>query len=224
MIFGQNKGASSKAEAQATQQFIDVKEIREGVIVLKDSSWRMMLEISSINFALKGIDEQNAIIIQFQEFLNSLDFPIQITINSRKLDINPYLDYLEQLGKQQQNELLKRQTEEYINFIRGMVELQNIMTKNFYLTIPLHRISTKVTSVFSKNKKVESETTGESYQKERNQLLQRADHVIMGIRRIGLKARLLGSEEVLNILLQLYNPTAQMKDINLPSTGLANYS
>ncbi len=223
-LFGKNNAAPSKPESGATQQFVDVKEIREGIVIMKDGSLRALIEVSSINFALKGTDEQAAIILQFQEFLNSLDFSIQITINSRKLDINPYLNFLEQLAVGQTNELLKVQTEEYLNFIRGMVEMQNIMSKKFYLIVPLFRPMASVASAIPGRSAALRQENSEEYFKSKNQLLQRVDHVIIGIRRLGLKTRLIDSEEILGLLVQLYNPTAQLKDLNLPTNGLVNYS
>jgi len=203
-------------EAGATQQFVEVKEIREGVVILKSGGLRMLVGVSSINFALKGADEQTAIITQFQEFLNSLDFSIQIAINSRKLDIEPYLNLLNQIAGQQTNELLKIQTQEYIEFIRTMVQSQNIMSKSFYVVTPYDR---PVVSKQMGEGDVEA-----SFLKDRNQLLQRANHVMLGLRRVGLKTWLLESQDALNLMAQLYHPSVQMKELNLPTAGLVNYS
>lgn len=229
MVFGfgkkEEQANSSKQETLATQQFIDIKEIKEGIIILKDYSMRIILEVSSINFALKGVDEQNAIILQFQEFLNSLDFPIQITINSRRLDIVPYMNFLKHIGEQHQNELLRTQTKAYLSFIQGMVDLQNIMSKKFYIIVPLHRALASMKGIISKQEDAEQkEMSSEEYLKSRNQILQRADHVILGVRRMSLRAQLLDSEQILNLLVQLYNPTAQLREMNLPTSGLENYS
>ena len=122
--------------AKATQEFVPVKEIRDGIVVLKDGGLRAVILANSINLSLKSEDEQKAIIFQFQNFLNTLDFSIQISVQSRKLDIKPYLVMLENRMKVQTEPLLKLQTKEYIDFIKKFTDDVNIMTKNFYIVIP----------------------------------------------------------------------------------------
>jgi hypothetical protein len=102
-----------------TQEFVPIKEVRDGVVVLKDGGLRAVLMASSINLSLKSADEQEAILLQFQNFLNSLDFSTQILVQSRRLDIRPYLLQLDNRLKEQLEPLLKVQTKEYIDFIRG---------------------------------------------------------------------------------------------------------
>ncbi|RJQ13526.1 hypothetical protein C4553_03195 [Candidatus Parcubacteria bacterium] len=213
-LFGKQNVQKS---AGPTQQFVEVKEIREGVIIIKNGGLRMLLEASSINFALKSSDEQTATILQFQDFLNSLDFSLQISALSRKLDIEPYLKLLDVIAKQQTNELLKTQTQEYIEFIRTMVQGQNIMNKRFFIVVPYER-----TVVGGKT--VGSSASEDAFLREKNQLLQRVDHVALGLKRIGVKTRLLDSEEALNLLSQLYHPSLQIKEQTLPTSGLAGYA
>ena len=124
------------AVSKATQEFVPIKEIRNGVVILKDNSMRAILMASSINFALKSEDLQESIIMQFQNFLNSLDFSVEIFIQSRRLDIRPYLAQLEERYKTQLNELMKVQTREYINFIHEFTDGSNIMTKHFFVVVP----------------------------------------------------------------------------------------
>lgn len=127
----------------ATQQFLDIAEIKEDVIVLKNGSYRGVLAVSSINYDLKSSEEQDAIINQYQNFLNSLDFPVQILINSRKLNINSYLEFIDNKEKEQMNELLRIQTAEYRNFIQQLVSVSNIMDKNFFIILPFSPIEDK---------------------------------------------------------------------------------
>ena len=122
--------------AKPTQDFVPIKEVRDGIIVLKDNSMRAILLASSINFALKSADERQGIILQFQNFLNSLDFSIQIFIQSKKLDIRPYLDLLRNRLKDQESELMKIQTQEYIGFVKNFTENTEIMKKSFFVVIP----------------------------------------------------------------------------------------
>src|SRR3989338_2073422 len=125
-----------KGKAEATQDFVPIKEIRDGVVILKDGTMRMVLLVSSINFALKSTDEQTAILMQFQNFLNSLDFYIQIFVQSRRLDIRPYLRTLEERLVAQTTDLMKVQVREYIEFIRKFTETTDIMSKSFFFIIP----------------------------------------------------------------------------------------
>src|SRR3989344_5422661 len=116
--------------SQPSQDILQIEEIRDGVLVLKDRSMRAVLMASSLNFALKSADEQTAIILQFQNFLNSLDFSLQFFMQSRKLNIEPYIDTLHDTEKKQTNDLLKIQIAEYIEFIRTFVRASSIVTKN----------------------------------------------------------------------------------------------
>ena len=116
--------------AKATQEFVPIKEVRDGIIVLKDGDLRAIVLANSINLSLKSEDEQKATILQFQSFLNTLDFSIQISVQSRRLDIRPYLLLLENRIKIQNEPLLKLQTREYIEFIRNFTESVAIMTKS----------------------------------------------------------------------------------------------
>ena len=118
-------------KSKATQDFVPIKEVRDGIVVLKSNGMRAVIMASSLNFALKSEDERNSIIYQFQNFLNSLDFPVQIFIQSRKLDIRPYIALLEERYKDQLNDLMKIQIKEYIAFIKNFTENSSIMTKSF---------------------------------------------------------------------------------------------
>src|SRR3989338_11647327 len=120
-----------------TKQFVDIHDIRDGVILLKNSSLRMLIEVNSVNFDLKSADEQTAIIRGFQNFINSLDFPLQITIQSRRLDIKGYLTKTEEIVNRIDNELLRIQGVEYLRFVRSLTELANIMSKKFYFVVSL---------------------------------------------------------------------------------------
>ena len=121
--------------SKATQEFVPIKEVRDGIAVLKNGAMRGIVLASSLNFSLKSEDERNAIILQFQDFLNSLDFPVQITVESRRLDIRPYIALLEERYKEQVNDLMKIQTQEYIGFIQKFTETTNIMTKSFFVVV-----------------------------------------------------------------------------------------
>ena len=122
--------------SQPSQDILQIDEVRDGVLILKDRSMRAVVMASSLNFALKSADEQTAIIMQFQNFLNSLDFSLQFFVTSRKLNIEPYLETLAEAEKKQTIDLLKIQTAEYIEFVRTFVRAANIVTKSFYVVVP----------------------------------------------------------------------------------------
>src|SRR5580698_2928957 len=136
-----------QSSARSTQDFVPVSEVRDGIVVLKDGSLRAILLASSINFALKSDEEQTAFIVQFQNFLNSLDFSVQIFVQSRMLDIRPYIATLEVQYKQQLDDLMRIQIREYIEFIKSFTAAANIMTKNFFVVVPYSSTSVSATSV-----------------------------------------------------------------------------
>lgn len=204
-LTGGNKGVS-------TQKYVDVDRIKDNVIVLKNGSLRAILTASSINFDLKSSEEQEAIIHQYQNFLNSLDFPVQIVISSRKLDINPYLELLKEKEVQQNNELLKFQISEYKNFIKNLTDLSNIMSKFFYIIVPFSPIETKnqgffgkITSLLNPRQAVsEKNVLFETY---KNQLWQRVDHINASLGGIGIRLTFLKTEEIIELLYNSYNPS-----------------
>src|SRR4030042_3556752 len=116
----------------STQDFLEFDQVKEGIIILKNKGLRSILMVSSLNFALKSTEEQNAILYQFQNFLNSLDFPCQIIITSRKLNITGYLEKLENIKSKETNDLLKVQIGDYKNFIEEILNEGSIMQKTFY--------------------------------------------------------------------------------------------
>ena len=197
----------------ATQEFVDIEKIREGVIILKNGGLRTVLMCSSRNLELESIDSQNAIINAYANFLNSFDWPLQIVIHSRKLDIKPYLATLEEKLKDQKNELLKIQTAEYIDFVRSFVTLSDIMIKRFYTIVPFDPVESKTESPFEKissliktPSKKPQELPEEKFQEYKNQLFQRVEHIISALAHVGIKTVGLQTEELIELFYNLYNP------------------
>jgi len=188
-----------------SQQYIPIEQIREGVMIMKDKSLRGTILVSSLNFALKSEDEQLAIIYQFQNFLNSLDFSCQIIVSSRRVNITGYIDKVKELENKQKNELLKIQTAEYRSFIEQIVANGSIMSKNFYIVVPYFPM-TELTNVPGMGKDDKSGLTEKKFQTGKYQLLQRMEYVSLGIRRCGLKSASLGSEELIELLWGLHHP------------------
>ncbi len=199
-------------KTKATQEFVPIKEVRDGVVILKDDSMRAILMTSSINFALKSEDMQQAILLQFQNFLNSLDFSIQIHVQSRRLDIRPYLALLEDRYKDQKSDLMKIQTREYIDFVKTFTENADIMSKNFFVVVPYTpsvmpggKIN-PIGGIFGK-KTIESRNAKiDTFEENRTQLEQRMAIVEQGLLRCGLRAVQLGTEEVIELFYKIFNP------------------
>ncbi len=193
----------------ATQQFVPVKEIRNGTIILKDGGYRGVLICSSINFGLKSADEQHAITLGFQNFLNTLDFSIQIVVNSRKMDLRPYLALLEEKAPEQKTELMRIQLREYIEFVRSFADQANIMTKSFYIIVPYapHVSATRAISFLRRESAATKNTAAQaSFEQDRAQLEQRLSLVIGGLAGTGVRAVPLGTEEVIELLYRSFNP------------------
>jgi hypothetical protein len=207
-------------QAKATQEFVPIKEIRDGIAVLHDGSMRAVLLASSINFALKSAEEQQAVLFQFQNFLNSLNFSIQIYSQSRRLDIRPYMALLEERLKDQVGDLMKMQTREYIEFVRSFTESTNIMTKSFFVVVPYAQINlpTKksVAGFFSKKSKEEKKLEADSdFEEKHSQLQQRVEVVQQGLVRCGVRIAMLGTEELIELFYKIFNPGDVDKPIQL---------
>lgn len=200
--------------SNTTQDFVPIKEIRNGVAILKDGSLRSIIMVSSVNFGLKSDDERAAIISEFQNFLNSIDFSLQIFIQSRRLDIRPYLTILEQRRVEQTNELLKVQIKEYIEFIRFFTDTHNVMTKNFFVVIPytppILNLKTGgfMPGLFRQNKKKSStvEIANSNFEENVAQLNQRVNVVRSGLGRVGLRNEALETEELIELYFKIFNP------------------
>ncbi len=192
----------------SAQQFLPIEQIREGTIILKDHSLRGVLMASSLNFALKEIEEQEAIIMQFQTFLNALDFSCQMVVVSRKVNITGYLEKLKLVEKEQENELLKTQTHEYRNFVEKLVEGGSIMNKNFYIVVPfyLSEIYGGKTKGGLLNIKSVPTLTEELFKRCKVQLYQRMEFLALGLRRCGVWSISLDSEELIELYWSLSHP------------------
>jgi len=210
-----------QASKKSTQDFVPVREVRDGIIVLKDGGLRAVLLASSINFALKSDDEQTAFITQFQSFLNSLDFSVQIFIESRMLDIRPYVATLEAAYKEQLDDLMRIQIREYIEFIKSFTETASIMTKNFFVVVPYASagISAGLSGPSSflpwNKKKSSAEEENRSFEEQVSQLEQRIGIVQQGLVRTGVRTVQLGTEETIELLYKLFNPGEEGKPMVL---------
>jgi type IV secretory pathway VirB4 component len=208
--------AGKKAKGPSTQQFVPIKEIRENIVVMRDGSLRSVIMISSINFALKGDEEKNSIIASYQGFLNSLGFPVQIYIKSRRLHLDKYLNDLNQRVVNQTNELLKLQTQKYAEFIEELLDYASIMEKRFFLIVPFFPSGI---GPGSKNP-IEGIVGGKkgnavdtNFETKKLELVERVDRVVSGLSGIGVRCATLNTEELIELFYTIYNPETSGNEV-----------
>ncbi len=195
--------------SKPTQAFVPVKEVRNGIIVLKQGGYRGILMCSSINFALKSEDEQRAVIGGFQSFLNQLDFSVQIVTHSRRMDIRPYLALLEERMSAQATELMRIQLREYIQFVKNFIEGAEIMTKIFYIVVPYDSAPARQVAgslpFLGGSPKSVNEGLSTSFEESRVQLQQRMTVVSAGLMGTGIRAVELDTEAIIELLYRSFN-------------------
>lgn len=204
----------------STQDHLPIAGIQDGTLIMTDGSVRAVLKIEPINFELKSENEQNAIIYSYQAFLNSLDLPIQIVIQSKRLDLEQYLVRMQESQKQQTNELLRIQTEDYIGFVRRLISVANIMAKRFYVVVS-HSLVTKNSSMSQITSLIPHRPTGplldqDEFDRLRSEVFNKAGIVSGGLGRLGAKARPLETQELIELFYNIYNPDVATEQ-RLPS-------
>lgn len=204
----------------STQRYLPFSWIKENIMTMKDGSARLVMKCSTINFLLKNIDEQDSIIMSYQRFLNSLDFPIQILVRSKKLDIDSYLSNLNDKAIKQKNSLLQNQTYEYIEYLRKLIEVAQIMKKEFYIIIPFDNNSNKsvkddsILGVFSwfwkwvnqAQELLSIKSQVKSFSKMKKWLIWRSNWIKTWLENIWIRAESLNKEELVKFLTDYYNP------------------
>ena len=199
---------------QSTENLVPISDIRDDIVVLKNGSLRMVLEVSAINFELRSNEEQTAILQGFQRFLNSADFPLQIVVSSRELNINTYIETVDKIVESAENELFRIQAVENSRFVKELSGLSNIMSKKFYVVLPFYvyenlaqtGLTQSLRGLF-KPKELAKEVTDEQFETYKNQLIQRAELVYGGLIGLGLKITPLKDEDLKQLYYNLYNPT-----------------
>jgi hypothetical protein len=195
----------------STQQYLDIAEIKEDTIVMKDGTLRVVLLVSSINFALKSEDEQNAVIDSYVRFLNNLSFTLQIVIQSRELDIDNYLEYLKEKEKEQTNKLLKVQTADYVEYIKELTSLGKIMNKRFYIIVPYNPLTDKRKSFLSLIGEALKPATiikikEKTFRQYKEMLERRVDSVVGGLESMGVAVARLDTQSLIELYYKTYNP------------------
>lgn len=205
------KTVAKKNKIASTQLHLPIQEIREGTVVLKDGTLRAVLLVSSINFALKSEDEQGALISSYVAFMNALDFPLQIVVQSRKLQIKPYLEKLQDIEKKQPNELLAVQIADYRSFIAELVDIGQIMTKKFYVVVPFDPESDTKKSFWKRVKEVLSPTStiklkAKRFQERKESLDARVRQVTSNLASMSLEVGQLDTQSLIELYYASYNP------------------
>lgn len=195
------------ATQSASQQFVPIADIHDDVVILKNGQMCMVLLATSINFALKSSDEQQAILSQFQSFLSSIDFSVQIYLQSRRLDIRPYMDILHEQEARQDNDLMRIQLREYMEFIASFTNQVDIMTKNFFIVVPYTPVHLEIKGLGKfLNTKKDAKTDANKFHEDRTQLEQRVSIVEQGLGRIGIRTAPLNTEQLIELYYHLFNP------------------
>ena len=200
-----------------TQKYLDIAEIRENVVILKDGTLRAVILCSSINFALKSVEEQNALIYGYIEFLNSLEHQLQIVIQSRKLDIEGYIRRLNEAQKVQINELLKIQIMSYIDYINELIEIGEIMTKKFFIIVPYNPLGDKTKSFWSRLREVFRAGQAIKIKKEKlaeykEALNLRISNIQNNLKSMGLDTAVLDTQGLIELYYNVYNPQTSQNE------------
>ncbi len=209
-----------KKVAPSTQQYLDIMEIRDDAVVMKNGGLVAVLLVSSINFSLKSEEEQEAVIGAYVSFLNTIDFPLQIVIQSRRLDIDAYLEVLKGVEKQQTNELLKTQTQDYRRFVNELVQMNAIMSKRFYVVIPFSpkvdrpgKFFSRLLDAFAPTETIHLKQ--KQFEKYRLELFKRVDNVMNALSAAGLQSQPLRTQELIELYYNSYNPeTARQEKLD----------
>jgi len=209
----------------STQVYLKIGEIRDNYVILKNGGIRAVLKTSSINFNLKSEEEQTAIIYSYQGFLNSLEFPIQILVRSKRLDLDDYINQVKALGEKQTNKLLQEQTYEYAQYIKRLIEYADIMEKSFYVIIPFDTVKVSNSNIFEKffSRMKPKDTYSDilrrtkDFEEMKKNISQKINVVKSGLENCGLKVEQLDTQALIELFYNCYNPitsrTVKIRDI-----------
>ena len=203
----------------STQDFLDIDSVVDDIVILKDGSACLILEVNAINFGLFSEKEQEATIYAYAQLLNSLTFSIQIVVTSKRKDITDYLQSLEDRLAQIASPLLKNQLVKYRDFIKSVVRQGNVLDKKFYISIPFSSLELGVTpalNTLTGNKKKLTLSTAEISQRAVTNLAPKRDHLVRLLTRIGLRAHQLTSQEILSLFFYMYNQNEFGVKVELP--------
>ena len=208
----------AKSNPNSTQNTLQIAEIRDGIVIMNDGSFRSVVMVKSINFDLMSPQERDAVEYSYQGFLNSLYFPLQIFIRSQKVDLRPYIERLDKIRSEQDNMLLALLMEDYIDFIGSLSQQTNIMDKRFYLVIPYFATAdvkkaltqsknffSGITAIFN-NKEQHVIINEIELNKAKDELRNRVQSVLAGLQQCGIQGLPLDTQELIELYYDTYNP------------------
>jgi len=217
----QNPESSTPRNPNSSQNSLLISEIRENMVVMNDGSFRAVVTCQSINFDLMSDKEREGVEFSYQNFLNSLYFPIQIFVRSQRVDIGPYLEKLTKTRRDQDNMLLGVLMDDYINFIDALAEEANIMDKSFFIIVPYYPsgdvnsavASSKglLSSIFKPNQQANIKIDKASYDKAKDEIGNRVSAVTGGLFHMGVKATQLKTKELASLYYDFYNPDTAVR-------------
>ncbi len=210
----------SKATIMSAQSLLPIAEIKEDCVVLKNGGIRAVLQVNAVNFNLKSETEQQGIIAGYESFMNTLTFPIQITVRSLHMNIDPYIASLRELGAKQQNDLLKKQTLSYADFVDKLVNVADIMQKKFYVIVPMDSFTKEKKGLLSQFAEWMSGEDNRSKAMQRHREFQSLgkllrDRVLLvesGLENIGITSHRLNTSELIQLYYNIYNPQTSQKE------------
>ncbi len=186
----------------STQSFTEIEDIKDDVLLMKDFSASIVIKVGAVNFWLLSAEEQSSIIYSYAELINSLSFPVQIVILSKKMDISSYLEYLESMIANNKDDLMKRRLESYKEFIKTIIKKNSVLEKNFYFVVPFSPLELGISGAGSGLKK--------EYviARAKTSLYPKRDHLLRLLAKIGLRATVMQKQELTELFYNLYNPSA----------------
>jgi len=191
-----------------TEEFLDIEDITDDLIILCDGSAALVIETPAVNFGLLAEEEQDALIYAYGALLNSLSFPLQIAIMSKRMDISSYIELITQEENKQPNPIIKDRLRRYREFILSIVKDNRVLEKKFYLIIPFSNLELGVKSAFlGKKKKNLPFPKDYIISRAKTSLLPKRDHILRQLSRIGLKGKQLTTQELIEFFYNIYNPT-----------------
>jgi len=206
----------------STQQLLQLSELREGMVIMADGSFRAVIRCQSINFDLMSAAEREGVEFSYQSFLNSLNFPVQIVVRSERIDIGPYLDRLEETRRSQDNMLLGVLMDDYINFIDQLAQEANIMEKSFFVVVPFFPLGDAQNlldqgkgffgKIFAKPKNTITKIDKVAYQKAKDEISNRVQSVLSGLYQIGIQCVQLNTKELGELYYNFYNPDTAVRE------------
>lgn len=221
-IGSSNQGPTAQVNPNTTQNSLLISEIRDGMVIMSDGSFRAVIACKSINFDLMSSREREGVEFSYQNFLNALYFPVQIFVRSQRVDIGPYIDRLASIRRSQDNMLLNVLMDDYIDFIDILAQEANIMDKSFFVIVPFFPggdITNFIDQgkgffgkIFAKPQTQVTKIDKVAYEKAKDEIKNRVDSVMSGLFQIGVKSVQLNTKELGELYYNVYNPDTAVRE------------